>query len=61
MAKLEELFHNADYEEEIRRLLNQGHSLEEAEEIYAEHLNNVRTLQDEAWNDAMRLMQEEGE
>lgn len=61
MDRLEDLAHTSDYEEEIKRLLNQGHTIEEAEEIYAEFMETVRDLQAEAWHEAYERMQDEGE
>ena len=61
MERLEDLSHNAEYEEEIRRLLNQGYTLEEAEEIYAGELQFVRDLHNQSWEEAIQRMEEEAD
>jgi len=60
MERLEDLVHNADYDEEIKRLLNQGYTLEEAEEIREGEQQFVRDLYEESWLDAIQRMEEEG-
>lgn len=60
MERLEDLAHNSDYEEEMRRLMNQGYTLEEAEELYSDHLQEIRELQEECYYDAMQIMHDEG-
>ena len=60
MERLEDLAHNWDYEEEMRRLMNQGYTLEEAEELYSDHLQEIRELQDEYYDNAMQIMHDEG-
>lgn len=56
MDRLEDLSHNAEYEEAIARYLNEGFTIEEADELYAEEMEHIRELRDQAFeqlNEAM--------
>lgn len=61
MAHTEDLAHIAEYEDEIIRLMNQGYTAEEADELYNEEMQVIRDLHEEAWHEAISRMEEEAD